>query len=65
MIVVEQVAAYDLLHPDTAVQYTFRPRGDEVTIVHLTGRNHTEYSVSTQEARELWKRLIRKGYERF
>jgi hypothetical protein len=66
MIVLKRVE-HTLLHPDTGVQYTFRlpPGADTTEVTHVTGRSRLTYEVTTTEARELWLRLIRKGYEKF
>ncbi len=62
---VEAIDLYALVHPDTAVQYTFYPRRERVEVVHLTGRARVAYMLPTDEARQLWRRLTTKGYERF
>jgi hypothetical protein len=48
----KKVITFHLVHPDTAVKYSFYPHGAEV-------------EMTVVEARQLWKRLEAKGYERF
>ncbi len=47
--------------------YEFHPEtgGDETTIRFVHGRRVEVYSVPTEEARQLWARLTRSGYEKF
>lgn len=58
-----------LTNPRSMNHYTFTPMGEEVRVTHSerrTGKWVTNnYTIPTEEARDLWKRLREKGYERF
>jgi hypothetical protein len=46
-------------------QYTFLPCGEEVTIRYLGPRHNTETVVPVVEARDLWSRLLKRGFKKW
>lgn len=60
------VPTFTLAHPTFGVQYDFRVLSEtEVEVAHTVQRGRHVYQLPISEARQLWHKLINKGYERF
>lgn len=64
--IVQAPPAHMLQHPTEPSIYLFAPQadGEVVAVTHRTKKYHGVYRPSTAEARRLWQRLLKKGYER-
>jgi hypothetical protein len=62
-MVIEQVKRFTLARSN--VMYTFTPQEGGTEVERTAGRSRSCYSMSAEEARQLWKRLTKQGYERF
>ncbi len=47
------------------VQYTFRVNADGTTAVEFCGDKFQRYTLPREEAVDLWRRLVARGFERF
>jgi hypothetical protein len=57
--------AVHTLQPDTSgAEYTFAPTNRDTVVVTCLGDHFTRVEVPTQEARELWRRLVRRGWRK-
>jgi len=62
MIVQEQVKVFRLIRHLS--MYTFRVlENDQTEVIHKTKWRSTTVIVPSAEARDLWKRLVKGGYE--
>lgn len=47
------------------VSYKFTPEGEKVAVRRVEGRHADNYNLSIEDARELYRNLLKKGYKRF
>lgn len=65
MLHVQPVEWFTLTHPKVQTSYDFIERDGEVQVNHRTKYGYDSYTLPVAEARDLWRRLCRKGFERF
>ena len=63
MIVVEKTRRFTLAL--TGTTYTFEPMADGQVMIDYHGRYERTYALPADEARQLWRRLVAKGYTRW
>jgi hypothetical protein len=56
-----------LVRPAAQGGYAFTPAADDqtITVVYTTRGSSYTYNLPTEEARMLWRRLRKRGYDRF
>jgi hypothetical protein len=64
---VHRAGPFMVVRPSAQGGYNFTPAADgqTVTVVYTTRGSSYTYNLSTDEARELWRRLRKRGYDRF
>ena len=67
MVQVYPIERFVLAHSNMRTQYEFLKQDDsgQIIVVHTTGRTRSSYTLPVEEARQLWRSLRAKGYERF
>jgi hypothetical protein len=64
--VIEKVQTFVVSNPATLSYYSFTVKaGEGVRVRHTTRRTNDAYFLSLDNARQLWRRLVRSGYEQF
>lgn len=57
-----KVAQVHAMIHDDGRQYTFRPQGEETQVLQNCGADVRRFSLPTEEARQLWRRLWKQGF---